>query len=188
MRYNATKVRSWSSSEYIYTETSHFLLYRAGNLSFERVPVDGSTKMADDLMESIEPYDFSGAVDFQTAYLAGYLADKYDVDAESSKGRATERIKASTAEVFKSTASGYNTCIPDNMIVNISQGTVKYALLPVWLLTTKYKGELYTFAMNGQTGKFVGNLPLDKGAAARWAISLGLGLSAVFSAILMLFG
>lgn len=49
-------------------------------MSFERVPVDGSSKMADDIMESIEPYDFSAAVDFNTAYLAGYLADKYDVD------------------------------------------------------------------------------------------------------------
>ncbi len=31
--------------------------------------------MSDDLMESIEPFNISDAVDFQTAYLAGYLAD-----------------------------------------------------------------------------------------------------------------
>ena len=48
-------------------------------MAFENVPVDGSAKMADELMESIEPYDCSQAVDFQTAYLAGYLADKHDV-------------------------------------------------------------------------------------------------------------
>ncbi len=49
--------------------------------------------MPDDLMESIEPFDFSGAVDFQTAYLAGYLADKYDVDAQSSADRAKPALK-----------------------------------------------------------------------------------------------
>ncbi|MCI6866591.1 MAG: hypothetical protein MR871_01330, partial [Lachnospiraceae bacterium] len=45
------------------------------------------------------------------------------------------------------------------------QGKITYALLPVWVLNTMYKGKLYTFAMNGQTGKFVGNLPSDKGKA-----------------------
>lgn len=49
--------------------------------------------MADDLMESIEPYDFKKAVDFQTAYLAGYVADKYDVDEKQSVSRANDRIK-----------------------------------------------------------------------------------------------
>ena len=47
-------------------------------------------------MESIEPYRFQDAVSFQTAYLAGYLADKYDVDAEASVERANERIRKST--------------------------------------------------------------------------------------------
>ena len=74
VRYRTTKLRCWSDSEYNYTETSHFLVHRGGSVGFEHVPVDGSSRMADDLMESIEPYDFSDAVDFQTAYLAGYLA------------------------------------------------------------------------------------------------------------------
>ena len=38
----------------------------------------------------------------------------------------------------------------------------EYALLPVWLLHVRWNGKLYTFAMNGQTGKLVGDLPLSK--------------------------
>lgn len=76
IRYKATKVRAWSDSNYNYTETSFYAISRGGKIGFERVPVDGSTKMDDALMESIEPYDFTGAVDFQTAYLAGFLADQ----------------------------------------------------------------------------------------------------------------
>ena len=62
--------------------------------------MDGSSKMVDELMESIEPFDFSEAVPFQTAYLAGYMADKYDVDAEESVERANERVKRATEEAF----------------------------------------------------------------------------------------
>ena len=129
-------------------------------------------------MESIEPFDFSDAVDFQTAYLAGYLADKYDVDAQQSVERANKRIKRSTEEAFASTVRGYSTVNTEKSNIQLHGGKAKYALYPVWLLNTTWKGNKYTFAMNGQTGKFVGDLPVDKGAAARWT----LGLSAILSA------
>lgn len=179
VRYRTTRMRAWSDSEYDYTETSHFLVSRSGSIGFEHVPVDGSLKMADDLMESIEPFDFSEAVDFQTAYLAGYLADKYDVDAEQSVERANERVKRSTEEAFASTVHGYDTVMTDSSHIRLYNGKAKYALYPVWLLNTTWNGNKYTFAMNGQTGKFVGDLPVDKAAAAWWTA----GLSAVFSVV-----
>ena len=178
VRYRTTKVRVWSDSKYDYTDTSHFLVNRSGSVSFEHIPVDGSTKMPDDLMESIEPFNFSAAVDFQTAYLAGYLADKYDVDAEQSIERANERVKRSTEEVFASTVHGYQTVVTESSNIRLHGGKAKYALYPVWILNTTWQGKKYTFAMNGQTGKFVGDLPVDKSAAAKWA----LGLSTVLSA------
>ena len=124
--------------------------------------------MADDLMESIEPYDFKDAVDFNTAYLSGYLADKYDEDAEFCIPRANERVKRSTEEAFADTAIGYTSLIPDYSSVRLQQGKTRYALYPVWLLNTKWNGKQYTFAMNGQTGKLVGDLPMDKAAYNKW--------------------
>ena len=44
----------------------------------------------------------------------------------------------------------------------LNKGKIRYALYPVWILNTTYNNEQYTFAMNGQTGKFVGNLPMDR--------------------------
>ncbi len=114
-------------------------------------------------MESIEPYDISKAVDFQTAYLAGFLADKYDVTAESSIPRANERIRNSTCEALSRTVTGYSTVTPVNSSVKLENNRVRYALLPVWILNTRYREKNYLFAMNGQTGKFVGNLPIDWG-------------------------
>lgn len=172
IRYRAERVHMWSDSSYRYTKTDHFLIRRGGTLAFEHVPVDGSSIMADDLMESIEPFNFSDAVDFRTAYLSGYLADKYDVTAEQSIERANERIKTSTAQAFMSTVVGYNMVIPEVTNIQLQNGKAKYALYPVWILNTTYNGEKYTFAMNGQTGKMVGNMPTDKGAFARWLIGL----------------
>ena len=162
IRYHATRTRFWCDSNYNYTETIHYALIREGNLSFDNVPVDGSEKLDDTLMESIEPYNFDEAVDFKTAYLSGFLADKYDVTSEQSQPRANERIKRSTENAFMSTTIGYATVIPERTYVKTTSGRVRYALLPVWLLTTEWKGKKYTFAMNGQTGKFVGDLPMDK--------------------------
>ncbi len=178
-RYRATRVRSWSDSNYIYTETGYYSITRKGNMGFARIPVDGSEKMADDLMESIEPCDFSDAVDFQTAYLAGYLADKYDVGAEESVSRANDRVRQTTEQAFAATVQGYTTVSPESVNVRLSNGSAKYALYPVWLLNTTYEGEKYTFAMNGQTGKFVGNLPLDKKAYRRWLFGLTAAIGAV---------
>ncbi len=164
VRYRATKTRFWSDRDFNYTETSFYDLLRSGGMGFEHIPVDGSRKMPDALMESLEPFDFSEAVDFQTAYLSGYLADKYDVTADECIGRANERVKSSAEQMLASTVSAaYDSVTPESSSVSFSGGKKKYALYPVWILNTTWNGNRYTFAMNGQTGKFVGDLPVDKG-------------------------
>ncbi len=183
IRYRGTRVQTWSDSDYHYTRTSYYSIRRGGTLAFERVPVDGSSKMADDLMESIEPFDFSDAVDFQTAYLAGYFADKYDVDAEQSTDRANLRVRTSTEDTFSSTVRGYASVIPEYSSIRLQNGRAKYALYPVWLLNTSWKGQRYTFAMNGQTGKFAGDLPMDKGLFWKWFSGVAGGVSLAALAI-----
>lgn len=180
IRYSATKVRTWSDSEYRYKETKYYSVLRSGDIAFERVPADGSSKMPDDLMESIEPFRFEEATDFQTAYLAGYLADRYDVKAEECEERVNKRIKESTERAFRSTVTGYTSVMPENTSMVLKDGVTKYALYPVWILNTTWKGEKFIFAMNGQTGKFVGNLPMDKGAFIRWFLLTG-GIAGVIT-------
>ena len=162
VNYRATQTRMWRTGDVQFTETSHFRLERQGELSFENVPVDGSTKVDDTMMESLEPYDLKELIPFQTAYLSGYFADKYDVDAETGVERANERIRTSTAEAFNKTVGGYIAPVAETTSIRLLNNTCHYALLPVWLLNTTYEGKLYPFAMNGQTGKLVGDLPVGK--------------------------
>lgn len=182
--FKATRTTTWSDSKYRYTKTDHYDVFRKGNMRFLNIPVDGSSKMPDDLMESIEPFNFGEAVDFQTAYLSGFLADKYDVSMEDSIERANNRIKSSCEEVLQNTVHGYETVMLNNSSVQLSNGTAKYALYPVWLIHTKYKNETLTFAMNGQSGRIVGNIPVSTPKL----VALFAGITAVGTPIIYIIG
>ena len=163
MAFDATTVTKWRDSAYDNTKIDHYLLQRSGTLRFEKVPVDGSVRMDDAFMDAIEPYDYSDMVPFNQAYLSGFVANKPDVDVQASLPRANERVINSTVAAFQQTVSGYVSITPKSRRVEAHEGTIKYAMLPVWLLTTRYLDQVYTFAMNGQTGKLVGTLPVDEG-------------------------
>ena len=185
-QFHATQVHTYTSGDYEITETRHYDVSRSGSLCFEKIPVDASSKMPDDYMDSIEPYDYAELRPFSTAYLPGFLADKYDVTAEDSIERANKRIRRSTEETFQQTVTGYDSVKVESSSIQLHGGKTKYALFPVWLLSTSWRGENYLFAMNGQTGRFVGDLPVDKGAARKWMLGLTAALSAASYGVMWL--
>ena len=162
MHFKATRSSTRRSGNYEITTTKHYSIHRRGNVAFERIPVDGSKKMPDDYMDSIEPFNYADLKEFSTAYLPGFLADKYDVTAEEAGARADKRAVETIERCLRNTVKGYDTVIEQSSHAALKRGAVKYALMPVWILNTKWNGENYMFAMNGQTGKFVGKLPIDK--------------------------
>ncbi|MGM9540340.1 hypothetical protein [Anaerovibrio sp.] len=161
--FSATQSRSWDEGDDTITETDHYRCIRQGGMDFRRVPADGSRKMDDTYMQSIEPYDYKEMAEFNTVYMAGYLADKYDVPAEECVTVADSRIQCSTLDTLEETVTGYATVSRDEGSVVKKSSRVSYAMAPVWILSSKYKDEVYTFMMNGQTGKIVGRLPVDTG-------------------------
>lgn len=186
VQFEGTQIRTWTDTKNQYTDTSYFDVRRRGTVDFNNVPTDGSSSMPDELMESIEPYDFSEAVDFQTAYLSGYLADKYDVEISENMERINERVKQTIWDALGSTATGYASLSVKNGAVNLRESRVRYGLLPVWILNTTYNGENFLFCMNGQTGKMVGDLPVDKSRLTRYWLLYGLiGAAIIFGLIYM---
>lgn len=162
MTFSATRSHSHTTRDEIITETDHFLVHRQGSLDFDKVPVDGASKMPDGHMDAIEPYDYSGLKPFSMSYLPGFLADKYDISKDDSSARARARCQTSAENAVRDTVLGYETCVTDRKKLNVHPGSVQYALLPVWLLSTQWQGKSFLFAMNGQTGKLIGDLPIDK--------------------------
>ena len=162
--FDAENKSEYETADEIVTETSHYRCERSGEMTFRGIPVDASKRMDDNYMDSIEPFDYAELRPFSAAYFTGHLADKYDVDVKESLPRADTRLESSVIRALDSTLTGYDsTSLSGSLTIKKAEGDVSYAMMPVWILTTNYKGKPYTFMMNGQTGKFVGSdLPEDK--------------------------
>ena len=186
MRFKGTTSRMWTDGRYDYVETSRYALLRAATARFNRIPVDGSEKMDDALMDSLEPFDFSQAVDFQTAYLSGFFSDRYDVNADTSIARAKERFSNTITQRVSSTTGGFGGVAMETASISEHNNTREYALLPVWLLHVRWHDQLYTFAMNGQTGKLVGNLPIDQKQVWKYRLLYGGIFAGIFGGLVLL--
>ena len=182
--YRASNTNVYETGDYEITETRHYHVVRAGSLAFEKIPVDASSKMPDDHMDSIEPFDYAQLRPFSTAYLPGYLADKYDVTSDDSRDRADTRCSETLAQALRDTVTGYGACVTEREDIALRRGKVHYALLPVWMLSTKWRGQDFLFAMNGQTGKLVGDLPTDRGRFWGMFAAIAAPLTVALTAIL----
>ncbi|WAA12850.1 TFIIB-type zinc ribbon-containing protein [Fervidibacillus halotolerans] len=163
-----TKVRQYTSGDYIYTETKYYRVFRDINLDYVKVPVDASKKMDDELMDRLEPYPYNQLKDFKTPYLAGFIAEKYNFNDDELLPRAKTKIERFLDSYIQSTVSGYSSFMPEEKNIDSLKKKSYYVLLPVWMVTYNYKQKDYIFAMNGQTGKVVGKPPISTGKMAGW--------------------
>ena len=134
-------------------------------------------------MESIEPFDYTQMVDFETAYLSGYLADKYDVEHTAGEERIRQRVGSTLDGQIHASMIGYATTIPLQKQLHIEHSKAKYVLLPVWMLHSRYKDKTYVFAMNGQSGKMTGTFPICPKRSAAWFAGICAGVTALVSLI-----
>mgnify|MGYP002536460132 CR=1 FL=1 len=182
--YKAANSRTYKDDDYEITETDHYDVRRAGSIAFEKIPVDASSKMPDDHMDSIEPFDYTQMQPFSTAYLPGFLADRYDEDEEKCLPRATRRMENTTRAALRETIDGYSEVHTKAENINIDIRKAHYALLPVWMLHTRWNDKDFLFAMNGQTGKLIGDLPVDPKRVAAWFAGISLPLMVILALFL----
>ncbi len=168
------KTRSWSSGDYRYTETSEFAVERRGTVRLQGLPADGASHIDDELMEACEPFDYSLAKPFSMEYLSGFLAEKYDVDKQGVFPRIQKRAVQATDQIVRSSMTGYDSVSVTHADLRVQQTDWKYMLLPVWFLSYKYGDKVYEFAVNGQSGKFVGVPPLDKKKCMLVSLAVGI--------------
>ena len=177
---NSSISRTTRQGNYQVSVTEHYRHERGGDMNFYKVPVDASSKFDDDLMDSIEPYDYSALTDFSSAYLTGFLADRFDSDPEQEIPRAQERMINSAVSALQSTVHSYGPCSLASANMRVRRADVKYVFLPVYLFNCSYMGKRYRYAVNGQTGKVVGELPIGKAESAKalllpWVICIAAG-------------
>lgn len=155
-------IRTWTSGDRRYTHTKLYNVERDVEFAFIRVPCDGSKRIDDSLMESIEPFDYTGLKPFSMSYLSGCAAEKYDVSKDQASARIDERIYQGAESELRRLTSVYTSLEQVRVQVTYRQQQMIYALLPVWFFNYRYKDKDYSFAMNGQTGTMFGELPVSK--------------------------
>lgn len=179
--YDCTKCSEHREGDYIVSEEEHFDVRRDVSMRFESVPVNASKRMDNTLMESVEPFDYSGLKPFDMGYLSGFMADRFDKGSDAVKGRAMDRMDESAYAIADRDArkgySGANRKGGKFMPQNVN---AKYMLLPVYTFGVKWGDKKYDYAMNGQTGKVVGNVPISGGKAVLfWLLSFAISFAAV---------
>lgn len=178
-----TKVHTWSDSNYRYTQTKHYSVLREATASYNGVPIDGLQKLDDSLMIGIEPYNYNELTDFSMKYMTGFMAEKYDVQVKDAAGVADKRVKQYLSSRLNETITGYSSFTQNSKNVNITNMEYSYAMLPVYLLVNKYKDKKYEYIINGQTGKIIGDTPIDSASQIKFAL-----LIFIISWLIVVFG
>lgn len=171
----------WLYSSYVRKKTTitaqadndRYIYNRDVSCTYKDVPMDASLKLSNDLSRRLEPYHMKDLEDFDVAYLSGYYADKYDVPQDALKGQVQKRCRRfMNLEILNSCPHANMIPTKSGNIANFSEsGTeeeyelqdVTYALLPAYFVNIQYDNRKELIIVNGQTGKVVGNLPVEKG-------------------------
>ncbi len=177
-------VRTWRSGNYRYTEHSFFKVRRAGDLYFHNLMKKALRKTDAALCEGILPFEIEKTVPFSMTFLSGFHADKRDIEIQELSDEIAGEIQQYARQMLQESAQGYASLSGENYDIKIVCDRVQYVLVPVWILTYPKNGKTYYYAMNGQTGKVCGVLPINWKKLLLCAALLVVG---VFS-ILMLGG
>ena len=153
------KVRSWTSGSYRYTEDSQFRVERQMIIPIEKMPADASYAKPDDVMDLMEPYDYTALVDFDPKYISGFLAEQYNMESDELLARARQKGREDAKAITEQTIKGYASITSRQDTVAFEDKDAAYAMLPVWTYFYDYHGKTYPFYINGETGKLVGDPP-----------------------------
>jgi hypothetical protein len=133
------------------------------------------------MMDSLEPFDYSKMIDFEPGYLSGHMAERFDEDADHNLERVKRRMWTSADTVLRQSVTGYSSVKKTGGSLQQFDRDVRYALFPVYVFNIGYQGKDYHYAVNGQTGKIVGELPFSKALYWKWKlIRTGLIFAAVY--------
>ncbi|MBQ9117510.1 MAG: TFIIB-type zinc ribbon-containing protein [Clostridia bacterium] len=176
---NATKVRVWRSGNIEYTETSKYRVYRRGNIHFEDIVTSAYSEADKKMLEGILPYPSEALESFDSKYLSGFVAKKRDIERASLTEEVRGRMNNYAETLLRGTIGGYSSVNVDRRQVNILSSHWEYSLMPIWILTYTppnqpegRKKRVYTYAMNGHTGKIYGEVPISLGKVAAFCGAL----------------
>ena len=177
-------VKVWNEGGREFTETNKYNIVRKGNIQINNVEELAFTKIDNDLLNGIAPYNENEAINFSMPYLSGFFAEQYNISEEEIIPKIEEQINKYSATLIRDTMPDYSSVNEKINKTNILTKEMNYTLLPAWILTYQYEGKTYVFAVNGQTGKSFGELPINN----KKVFGVAAGIFALTSIVLVLGG
>ncbi len=142
------------------TYTRYFHIRGNHNYNFDDYIVQASSSIPTKTMHEISPFSTNGAPKYNEDYLRGHVASTYNKDGRSCW---TECQTLMTEEIKKQILSKQSYDVVSYLNVNTAylKQKYKYVLVPVYIGHHTYKGKLYNFYINGETGKITGKTPIS---------------------------
>lgn len=173
-----TRLRVWDGAGMRYTETKVYDIRRRGSMDVDDVARSALKKANRQLVDGVLPYRMEEKREFSMGYLSGFMAENRDMEQQQFVQEVQAEVRDFALSGLQSQAGEYSSLQVRRREVNVREEKWSYVLLPVWTLTYKDKaeGKIYYFALNGQTGKISGQLPVDNRKLAVLFVSVFLPL------------
>ncbi len=116
------------------------------------------------IFSSILPFVTEDNLQYKPEYVAGFISERYTVGLKDSWEKAKDQIYALLKRNVTSEIKNRHNADQVKhleMQTQFSNIQYKYLLLPVWISSFTYKGKVYNFMVNGQTGKVGGKTPIS---------------------------
>ncbi len=143
------------------TEISTYEIVRNASVAINNSEFLAFTKIDEKLLNGIGPYAEDKAVPFSMPYLSGFFAEQYNVSQEAAIDRIKDRVKTNAKTLVLDSVENRKNLTDVQSKIDIKETKVNYTLLPTWILTYNFNDKTYVFAVNGQSGKSFGELPID---------------------------
>jgi len=126
--------------------------------SFDDITVGASKSISHTILDNLTPWDTTKLIPFNEKYLSGFESEEYSIGLDSGFEFAKMKMDIIIRQSIKRDIGGDQQII-DRKQTTYHDVTYKNTLFPIWTAKFKYKGKIYSYAINGQSGKIVGDRP-----------------------------
>lgn len=127
---------------------------------FDDVLIRATNQANGHLIKKIEPFGLQQLVDYNDAYLSGFIAERYAVPLENGWHLAKSKVDQGIESSIESKTAG-DIVIVMQCDTDYNDITYKHLLLPIWISSFRYNGKVYPFIINGQSGRVAGESPVS---------------------------
>jgi hypothetical protein len=160
------------------TETEWWPLSGRHHEFYSGYLVSGSRGLAQAEAERIKPFHLAALKRYQPSFLAGWLSEEYSVEREAALAVCRQEFARREQAAVSAFLPG-DTHSQVQAATEFSQINSDLVLLPVYLLSYRYRDRLFRFLVNGQSGQVSGDKPLS----ARRILAVVFGVLALIGVI-----